>query len=258
MSSLAILLLISASFSNAQQPSSNDPSSVPTDPPSPPGGGASVPSSTGYEYGAVSGPAFENYYFVLIGILVVLLAVAYLFCRRSRRRALTRRRARGELPTDIEGRSWAGRPWRSPAVRDPRREEGLDERGEAPPAYLPAEPGPAPYSERDEHGEGIALQQLAGKPPDYDANDSEDDLSLTRPTPTHPPHGRHAWARHLLGRTDDREPSTALGSEMGNTNAGRVEGANMVQQEGASEHQAGISISGGVRNSSQERDGATR
>lgn len=253
---LSIILSLLASLSNAQQASSTASFSQPTDQPSAPGGGAAVPTNIGY--GATTGPGFENYYFVLIGILLVLLAVAYGFYLRSRRRALAQRRARGELSTDLEGRTWGGRPWRLPAVRDSRREEGLDERGEAPPAYLHTEPAPAPYSESDDHGDGIALQPLPGKPPDYDAHDSDEDFNLTRPTPAHPPHGRHAWARHLLGRPEDSEPSTVAKPELDNTNFEQVGSTTTERVEGASEQLDRAPETIDARNQGRERDEVIR
>ena len=95
-------------------------------------------------------------------------------------------------------------------MRDPRREEGLDERGEAPPPYIPGHPAPVHDLPGEGH-DGIALDDYHGKPPDYDAHgSSEEDLNLTRPPRTHLPNGQHQhhWTRHLLGRTDSSEPST--------------------------------------------------
>lgn len=62
--------------------------------------------------------------------------------------------------------------------RQPRREEGLNERGEAPPPYVPKEPEPAytgPGGERAGLGNDIPLQDLTRsdqKPPDYDEGPS--------------------------------------------------------------------------------------
>ncbi|MCJ1322198.1 hypothetical protein MMC15_007544 [Xylographa vitiligo] len=207
----AVFLILSllTPTSHAQQTFGNAPSSIATDTPAPPGGGA--PSSpTGYPRSTGGTPGFANYYFVLIGVLAVLVVTAWLVARRTRRRNIARRGVRPDGTTATEGQTWAGRHWRMPAVRDSRREEGLDERGEAPPPYIPGEPAPVHELAGDAH-DGIALQDYHGKPPDYDAHgSSEEDLNLTRPPPTHPPVGQHQhhWTRHLLGRTDSSEPST--------------------------------------------------
>ncbi|MCJ1407159.1 hypothetical protein MMC19_001229 [Ptychographa xylographoides] len=207
------ILTIFTATAGAQQASSSASPSVPSGEPFPPGGGA--PSAeTGY--GAPTGiTGIANYYYVLIGIVAILFLVGFFLIRGRHRRHYARRRAAGELPADIEGSTWAGRPWRSAAVRDPRRDEGLNEEGEAPPAYLPGEERP-PYFEGEPRGEGIALHELTGKPPDYDGHgSSSEDLNLTRPSPAHPPNGRHHWARNLLGRGDSAEGSTAVGTDVG-------------------------------------------
>ena len=203
-----LTISILATTSQAQQTFGNAPPSLATEVPSPPGGGAPASAPTGYPASVGGTPGFANYYFVLIGILAVLIVVAWLVARRTRRRNLARRGVRADGTTDTEGQTWAARHWRMAAVRDPRREEGLDERGEAPPPYIPGESAPVHDLAGEDH-DGIALQDYHGKPPDYDAHgSSEEDLNLTRPTPTHPPNGRHHWTRHLLGRTGSSEPST--------------------------------------------------
>ncbi|MCJ1282771.1 hypothetical protein MMC26_002097 [Xylographa opegraphella] len=222
-----ILFLLIATC-QAQQTFGNAPPSFATDIPSPPGGGA--PSSpTGYPESAGGTPGFANYYFVLIGILAVLIVIAWLVARRTRRRNMARRGVRPDGTTGSEGQTWAGRHWRMAAVRESRREEGLDERGEAPPPYIPGEPAPVHDVAGDGHN-GIALQDYHGKPPDYDAHGSSDeDLDLTRPPPTHPPNGQHQhnWTRHLLGRTDSSEPRTLptiAGTGRGDLEAGDTAG----------------------------------
>jgi len=223
--SAVLFFLISshlATTSQAQQTSDNAPVSLATGVPAPPGGGA--PSSpTGYPTPVGGTPGFANYYFVLIGILALLIVTAWFVARRTRRRNMARRGVRPDGTTGTEGQTWAGRHWRMAAVRDPRREEGLDERGEAPPPYIPGEPAPAQDLGGEGHG-GIALQDYHGKPPDYDGHgSSEEDLDLTRPAPTHPPNGRHHWTRQLLGRTDGAEPSplpTTAGIEERDLEAG--------------------------------------
>ncbi|MCJ1405552.1 hypothetical protein MMC11_008780 [Xylographa trunciseda] len=221
---LLLILSLLATTSQAQQTFGNAPPSFATETPSPPGGGA--PSApTGYPAPVGGTPGFANYYFVLIGILAVLILIAWLVARRTRRRNMVRRGVRPDGIPDTEGQTWAGRHWRMAAVRDPRREEGLDERGEAPPPYIPGDPAPAQDLGGEGH-DGIAMEDYHGKPPDYDARGSSDeDLNLTRPAPTHPPNGRHHWTRHLLGRTDSSEPSTlptTAGIERRDSDGGRT------------------------------------
>lgn len=58
-------------------------------------------------------------------------------------------------------------------MQEPRAEEGLDERGEAPPPYMPAEPPPARLdtgNNSNGYNAPIPLRTMerdAGKPPDY-------------------------------------------------------------------------------------------
>lgn len=67
---------------------------------------------------------------------------------------------------------------------EPRREEGLNERGEAPPPYMTGEQaGPS---------RGVELRDLGGKPPDYEGVGEEGVGELMRPAPTYPVQGRFA------------------------------------------------------------------
>lgn len=70
-------------------------------------------------------------------------------------------------------------------MTEPRREEGLNERGEAPPPYIPAEhAGPS---------QGVELRDLGGKPPDYEGVGGEvGEGGLARPAPAYPVQGRFA------------------------------------------------------------------
>jgi hypothetical protein len=132
-----------------------------------------------------SSPSFANYYFVLIGILIILLCLGYFTLRRTRKRAHARRAAVAasgvSIDTGTAGRGW----WRNRAVAEPRREEGLNERGEAPPPYG--------TGELVEPSQGVELRDLGGKPPDYEGVGGVGGLGdLMRPAPTYPTHGRFA------------------------------------------------------------------
>lgn len=107
-----------------------------------------------------------NYYFLLLAVLVVVVLVGYYFYARRRRRKIARLRTRGQsaLARDLEG--WPG--WRRGrwAGGDRERLEGLNERGEAPPPYMPRLPQEAVIREDVERG--VPLQNLGeSKPPDY-------------------------------------------------------------------------------------------
>ncbi|KAL8931771.1 MAG: hypothetical protein Q9216_007076, partial [Gyalolechia sp. 2 TL-2023] len=127
-----------------------------------------------------------NYYFLLLALLIIIIGIVYLaYARRQRQKVLqSRRNGQRALARDLE--RWPGSgPWgpgrfRMPrsSPRQPRREEGLDERGEAPPPYVPKEPEPAytgPGGDRTGLGNDIPLQDLTRpdqKPPDYDEGPS--------------------------------------------------------------------------------------
>ncbi|KAL8697232.1 MAG: hypothetical protein Q9201_007233 [Fulgogasparrea decipioides] len=125
-----------------------------------------------------------NYYFLLLALLIILIGIAYLFYARRKRQkiALSRRNGQRALARDLE-RWGGGGPWGPGRFRAPRtsprqprreREEGLDERGEAPPPYLPKEPEPAHYGGQGGNHD-IPLQEMgrgSEKPPDYDEGPS--------------------------------------------------------------------------------------
>ncbi|KAL6712745.1 hypothetical protein ACLMJK_009683 [Lecanora helva] len=112
-----------------------------------------------------------NYYFLLIALVIAAFALVYWFVinRRHKRHASSRTNQDSALAQDVG--SWPARRmgigrWRHPAG-ETRREEGLDERGEAPPPYL-KEPEQIHHARRDE---GIELHDMdggEGKPPDYE------------------------------------------------------------------------------------------
>lgn len=114
-----------------------------------------------------------NYYFLLIAIFIIIVITAYCCISRRRRRKITqlRNNRQDALAQDLESwsgtRRWiiAGR-WRT-AAPEPRVEEGLNERGEAPPPYMPQMPEPS-HSGAGRASDGIELRDVR-KPPEYEA-----------------------------------------------------------------------------------------
>ncbi|KAI4160196.1 MAG: hypothetical protein LQ342_005908 [Letrouitia transgressa] len=129
-----------------------------------------------------------NYYFLLLAFFIIILGIAYLLYVRRQRLKLAQSRLNGQnaLARDLE--RWGGGPWGPPrfrfprqTARHPRREEGLNERGEAPPPYIPKEPEQALFSEPGHRrtAQAIPLRDMAReeqKPPDYEEGPSGDDF----------------------------------------------------------------------------------
>ena len=139
---------------------------------------SAVPSATdkaNYSSQNTEDKVILNYYFLLLAVFIIILIIAYwsIARRRRNRRLMLRNNQQSALERDVETwpgrRAGAGARWRHPGV-DSTVEEGLDERGEAPPPYL-KEPEAAHLYGR----EGVELQHMPaqeGKPPDYDAGPS--------------------------------------------------------------------------------------
>ena len=120
-----------------------------------------------------------NYYFLLlVGFVIIVALVWWSLIRRNRRKTAQSRNSRqSALARDLEGMP-PGRRWgngRFRLAREPAPEEGLDERGQAPPPYMPASPEAAVHPEASHtglgEGQAIPLQDLSGhrqKPPEYD------------------------------------------------------------------------------------------
>ena len=145
---------------------------------------ASIPTSTANPDSTTSSHALLNYYFLLLFVFVALLLLGYYVISRRRRKALLYRQnvQHTALSTDLE--RWPGQTrsrWRGASNTNDgndgaanrgeweeiRGEEGLDERGEAPPPY--ALKKPERVASRD--AEEIELREFGsgeGKPPDYD------------------------------------------------------------------------------------------
>lgn len=111
-----------------------------------------------------------NFYFLLLIIVVIMLALAWWTVARQRRKRVShmRNNQRSILARDLEvwpGRRVGGGMWRFNGT-EPREQEGLDERGEAPPPYIKQ---PDPVHQTD--GPATELHDLSRselKPPDYD------------------------------------------------------------------------------------------
>ncbi|MCJ1482166.1 hypothetical protein MMC06_002328 [Schaereria dolodes] len=165
---------------------------------------STVPVPTGYGAPEPDQPqsgGIVKYYFLLLGLLIVLIvAVYWMLVRRRRRKIAQSRNGRhSALARDLEGwpggRRWAQGRWRTAIGGEPRPEEGLNERGEAPPPYVPTEHESRSIGRtlmRDmDHS--IPLQNLSideAKPPDYEHGTAPEDLDLTRPAPAFSHHGR--------------------------------------------------------------------
>lgn len=118
-----------------------------------------------------------NYYFLLLAIFVIAMLTIYWSLARRRRRAAAQliQMQRSVLSEDV--RSWtrhqrAGYGFEDEERPRPRVEEGLDEAGEAPPAYVKE-----PERVHLERPEGVELRGMArlremvglqGKPPAYE------------------------------------------------------------------------------------------
>lgn len=120
-----------------------------------------------------------DYYFLLLAAVVFIVGLVWWSLVRRNRKKMARSRYHGQsaLARDLEGmpgsRRWVTGRFRS--SREPAPEEGLDERGQAPPPYMPSPPEAAvhPDATHTEPGAGpaIPLQDLSGegqKPPNYD------------------------------------------------------------------------------------------
>jgi hypothetical protein len=140
------------------------------------------PEPTGYAE-PDPGPNFANYYYVLIGLVITFLILTFFAIRRSRRRNYLRQQAGAPPPTPYANRFHRVLHPLHPTVVDSRVEEGLNERGEAPPPYIPGESSSA-------GGQGVPLQDLSGKPPDYEAHINGDGEDLMRAPPVHYPDER--------------------------------------------------------------------
>jgi hypothetical protein len=145
-----------------------------------------------------------NYYFLIVAGAALLLCgiIIYFGRRRKRKAALMNRQSHHALARDVE--SWRSR-FRGPGSGEGRehRVEGLDERGEAPPPYVPGgkppslrDVGERDLGEREIGGFGnregdVELRNMNGRrePPGYEeaSRGTEDDDvgDVTRPRMVH-------------------------------------------------------------------------
>lgn len=143
-----------------------------------------------------------NYYFLFLALFGVLLAVFlwWVHKRRKRRKEQMRLSGHNALARDMEGwvntRRWFHGAWRhNEAAAFVRREEGLNEHGEAPPPYEPKSDAVAVQNAAEprdrESGLAIPLRTLSrdhiepASPPGYRATFSGDrsrnETQATRP-----------------------------------------------------------------------------
>ncbi|MCJ1365385.1 hypothetical protein MMC16_004506 [Acarospora aff. strigata] len=136
-----------------------------------------------------------NYYFLLLFLLILIfLFLVWTFHRRRKqKRAASRNNRHNALARDLEGwlgnRRWVsyggngGRGWRDVigggGGGQGQRQEGLDERGEAPPPYeyVLEEPGPVRVVGRSRSGSGEGGGQTRGRG-DWSSLGSTPDIAL--------------------------------------------------------------------------------
>jgi hypothetical protein len=211
------------------------PTSVPTTPP---------PTNTDTSNDANNNENIQhavfNYYFLIVAVVVILLCVGILYfrSRKKRKAALIRSHSQRALAQDVAGfrNRWGinrvgGIPYlpNNRGRSDP--EEGLDERGEAPPPYVP---GPKPpsirmidgvlpvgsvpstqvsESARDE--QALELQDIHrnvdNAPPSYDEQPSgmTADTSVSNSAPRSD-EGGNGTTGGMAGIVEVTRPSTAL------------------------------------------------
>ena len=131
----------------------------------------SVPNSGTDEHSVL------NYYFLLLAAFIIIIIILYFTLARKRKRRFAQATTRRQDALAADLGRWPGggtgtmgygpRTGRWHVLRTPRPQEGLDERGEAPPAYV-AKPETAvhpPLGPGESHSEGF---EMTSKPPDYE------------------------------------------------------------------------------------------
>ena len=190
--------LQTSTFSNPS-PSSSASTTPTNDPPPNDDDGSSSLEDTS------SGPRTFNYYFVIVAVAALLFCLALLYFgkRKKQKAALMRRNSQRALAQDVAGfgaRTRGGRArnngrnfWNT--RRENESTEGLDERGEAPPPYVPGGKPPSirtatgsgDYGDRrashSAGGESVELNALSSSRPENTAG--------TANTSDAPPPGYH-------------------------------------------------------------------
>lgn len=204
------------SSTSSSPPTTTQVQSTPTQSPPPPG--PTIEESHAF-----------NYYFLIIAGFVIIVAFCVLYIGRQKKRkaALSQTRGQRALARDVEGwrsrfgvgRTGIGRAAMGRAggynnnIHDVNAEDGLNERGEAPPPYVPGSKPPSISSEELQrpstaasshlHTDSVELSNMepTSNPPGYNEphnRRSIDESSLadiTRPGPVLTASERHASVR---------------------------------------------------------------
>ncbi|KAH7093343.1 hypothetical protein FB567DRAFT_173053 [Paraphoma chrysanthemicola] len=155
---------------------------------------AATPSSSEH----IRDESVFNYYFLFLITFAVLIAALlwWLHKQRKRRKEQMRLSGHNALSRDLEG--WVGARrfmhgrYRGNQAAFRRREEGLDEHGEAPPPYqsknevsVSHDPTPAAPTSNDPIVplRVLTREGVGGAPPGYDATNLQDEDTGARPSP---------------------------------------------------------------------------
>ena len=159
-------------------PADNDNNPTFFNPSSPPSAVPSAIDSAGYgghdDTTTSSSPhsVILNYYFLLLAVLVIAMLIVYWTLSRRRRRAAAQLSSMQQRVLSEDVRNWTRHRQAGYGFEDEERGrpagrvEGLNETGEAPPAYVKE-----PERVHLEAGEGVELRGMTrseGKPPDYE------------------------------------------------------------------------------------------
>jgi len=164
-----------------------------------------------------------NYYFLIIAgvVIIVCFFVLYIGRQKKRKAALSHTRGQRALARDVE--SWRSRFGMGRTglynnnIHDTDTEDGLNERGEAPPPYIPGSKPPSISSEELRRpssaasspvpSEGVELSNagMNRSPPGYNENFNRRSggglADITRPGPVLSPSGRHHSIRRSTSAT---------------------------------------------------------
>lgn len=202
----------------------SSPSSTSATPPSsptqdlPPSAATNTSATSSYDNSAF------HYYFLIVAVIAVavFLCVLYIGRRKKRKAELIRSNSQRALARDVEGfrrfgrgRNGLGWPTSTPPRHRRDVEEGLDERGEAPPPYVPGTKPPSLRTVEREtrpstnsghaEGEAVEMRRMSREvehPPGYnDHSVSESPVGVTRPDTAVLASERFSSARRLINHT---------------------------------------------------------